>query len=97
MYYLFIDFVSLVHYDKKDICLQLACPSLTSGPEEGELLLLLISTQRSAYLVNISNEIAATNPAGINAPPETHLLPITPANTAATSSERWKFDGFWEV
>ena len=59
--------------------------------------LLLISTHRSAYRVTIANDIAATNPAGINAPPEIHRLPMTPANTAATPSERWKFDGFCDV
>ena len=73
---------------------QLACSSLTPESEEE---LLLISTQRMAYLVNINKEIAATNPAGIKAPPETHLLPITPASIAATTNERWKFAGFWEV
>ena len=55
---------------------------------------LLISTHRRAYLVNINKEIPATNPAGINTPPDTHRLPIIPANIAATIIDKWKLDGF---
>ena len=55
---------------------------------------LLISTQRRAYLVNINIEIPATNPAGMNTPPDTHLLPIMPAKIAATNIDKWKLDGF---
>ena len=64
---------------------QLACPSFIPEPEEFELL---SSTHLSAYLVTISNDMPATNPAGINTPPETHRLPMMPANTAATANER---------
>ena len=58
---------------------------------------LLISTQRRAYLVNINKEMPATNPAGMNTPPDTHLLPMIPANIAATNIDKWKLDGFCEV
>ena len=51
-------------------------------------MLLLISTHRSAYRVNIANDIATTNTAGIKAPPDTHRLPIIPANTPAAPRER---------
>ena len=76
---------------------QLACPSFALESPEDATPALLIATHRRAYLVNISNESPATNPAGINTPPDTHLLPIIPANTAATNMERWKLEGFWEV